>query len=91
MEHGYSSTQGISGLEISQDGIVLARNIFSNTRNISGLEISQDGIVLARNGDGRVTGEAYVLFSDEDNFQRAMTRNREHIGKRYEFFVKINP
>ena len=49
----------------------------------SGLEISQDGIVLARNGDGRVTGEAYVLFSDEDNFQRAMTRNREHIGKRY--------
>lgn len=49
----------------------------------NGLEISQDGIVLARNGDGRVTGEAYVLFCDEDNFQRAMTRNREHIGKRY--------
>jgi len=49
----------------------------------SGLEVTQDGIVLARNADGRVTGEAYVLFHDEENFQRAMTRNREHIGKRY--------
>ncbi|CAB3993495.1 heterogeneous nuclear ribonucleo H3-like isoform X2, partial [Paramuricea clavata] len=74
------------------DLIVRARGLpWSATKEdiaqfFSGCEIQggvQDGIYFTFSRDGRPSGECFVEFTTIDDFNRALTRNNEHMGKRY--------
>lgn len=42
-----------------------------------------DGVLFVRKPDGRATGDAFVLFSDEGDASKALSKHRESIGQRY--------
>ncbi|XP_053633545.1 epithelial splicing regulatory protein 1 isoform X7 [Cherax quadricarinatus] len=44
---------------------------------------SEDGVLFVRKPDGRATGDAFVLFSSEEDSTRALGKHREIIGSRY--------
>ncbi|KAG7176044.1 RNA-binding protein fusilli-like, partial [Homarus americanus] len=44
---------------------------------------SEDGVLFVRKPDGRATGDAFVLFSSEEDSTKALGKHREIIGSRY--------
>lgn len=42
-----------------------------------------DGVLFVRRADGRATGDAFVLFSKEEDAPKALSRHRKLIGARY--------
>lgn len=42
-----------------------------------------DGVLFVKKPDGRATGDAFVLFSDESDATKALSKHRESIGQRY--------
>lgn len=42
-----------------------------------------DGVLFVKKSDGRSTGDAFVLFSDESDASKALAKHRELIGSRY--------
>lgn len=42
-----------------------------------------DGILFVKKPDGRATGDAFVLFAQENDAKKALARHRELIGSRY--------
>ena len=52
---------------------------------LKGVSVRNDekGIHFSFGFDGRVSGEAYVEVCTEDDVQRALAHNREHLGGRY--------
>ncbi|XP_059608445.1 RNA-binding protein fusilli isoform X2 [Phlebotomus argentipes] len=42
-----------------------------------------DGVLFVKKPDGRATGDAFVLFSNESDAPNALSRHRESIGQRY--------
>lgn len=42
-----------------------------------------DGVLFVKKPDGRATGDAFVLFSNEDDAPKALSKHRELIGTRY--------
>eukprot|EP00850_Spirogloea_muscicola_P011829 SM000075S21918 [mRNA] locus=s75:21796:24659:+ [translate_table: standard] len=48
-----------------------------------GLELGPDGVVICVNFQGRSTGQAYVQFVSTEQANKALDRNRQHIGSRY--------
>lgn len=42
-----------------------------------------DGILFVKKPDGRSTGDAFVLFANESDSSKALSRHRESIGQRY--------
>lgn len=42
-----------------------------------------EGILFVKKPDGRSTGDAFVLFSDECDSPKALSKHRESIGQRY--------
>nr|CAI5832067.1 unnamed protein product [Callosobruchus analis] len=42
-----------------------------------------DGVLFVRKPDGRATGDAFVLFAEESDSPKALTKHRECIGARY--------
>lgn len=44
---------------------------------------AEDGILFVHKPDGRATGDAFVLFSSEDDAGKALKKHREIIGSRY--------
>lgn len=42
-----------------------------------------EGILFVKKPDGRSTGDAFVLFSDESEAPKALSKHRESIGQRY--------
>ena len=43
----------------------------------------EEGILFVHQADGRATGDAFVLFTTEEEANRALTKHRESIGTRY--------
>ena len=43
----------------------------------------EDGILFVKKPDGRATGYAFVLFADEDDAPKALSKHRDLIGTRY--------
>ena len=43
----------------------------------------EEGILFVHQADGRATGDAFVLFSTEEEANKALTKHRECIGSRY--------
>lgn len=42
-----------------------------------------DGILFVKKPDGRATGDSFVLFANESDAPKALSRHRESIGQRY--------
>ncbi|VDK44773.1 unnamed protein product [Anisakis simplex] len=40
-------------------------------------------IMLTKNRDGRPSGEAFVTFENEEDYEYALTKDKQHMGKRY--------
>ena len=43
----------------------------------------EDGILFVHQADGRATGDAFVLFSTDDDVSNALTKHKQCIGTRY--------
>lgn len=48
-----------------------------------GLSIEKEGVHVTLNRDGRPSGEAYVVFENEDDAKSALKRDKEKIGERW--------
>ncbi len=44
---------------------------------------SEDGVLFVRKPDGRATGDAFVLFKEENEAEKALMKHKEIIGSRY--------
>ncbi|CAH1393304.1 unnamed protein product [Nezara viridula] len=44
---------------------------------------AEEGVLFVRKPDGRSTGDAFVLFKQEDDAPKALSRHRDSIGVRY--------
>lgn len=42
-----------------------------------------DGILFVNKSDGRPTGDAFVMFEDEEAGQKALAKHKHTIGSRY--------
>ena len=42
-----------------------------------------DGVLFVRKPDGRATGDAFVLFAEEDDSDKALQKHKDIIGSRY--------
>ena len=42
-----------------------------------------DGVLFVRKPDGRATGDAFVLFSEEEDSDKALKKHKDIIGSRY--------
>lgn len=42
-----------------------------------------DGVLFVRKPDGRATGDAFVLFENEDDSDKALQKHKDIIGSRY--------
>lgn len=42
-----------------------------------------DGILFVKKPDGRATGDAFVLFEQDSDASKALSKHRESIGQRY--------
>lgn len=42
-----------------------------------------EGVLFVKKPDGRATGDAFVLFADESDAPKALSKHRELIGARY--------
>lgn len=42
-----------------------------------------DGVLFVKKPDGRATGDAFVLFANESDAPKALSKHRECIGSRY--------
>ena len=51
----------------------------------------EDGIFFATYADCRPTGDAFVLFVDNLDADRALTRHRNYLGQRYVEVFKASP
>lgn len=44
---------------------------------------NEDGVLFVRKPDGRATGDAFVLFAEESDAEKALTKHKDSIGTRY--------
>merc|ERR1719502_2111497 len=85
---GMSGMGGVLGGG-SSDAVLKMRGLpYKVTRNdildfFTGLSVPLNGVHLMFNEREQPTGEAYVEFSSPDDRERAMTKDRQHIGGRY--------
>lgn len=56
---------------------------FANGDNSCTVLDGSDGILFVKKPDGRATGDAFVLFSQEADASKALSKHRESIGQRY--------
>lgn len=43
----------------------------------------EEGVLFVKKPDGRATGDAFVLFGQEEDSPKALSKHRELIGSRY--------
>ena len=58
-------------------------DFFANGENSCNVLDNSDGILFVKKPDGRATGDAFVLFAQESDAPKALSKHRESIGQRY--------
>jgi epithelial splicing regulatory protein 1/2 len=61
----------------------LQLDFFANGENSCNVLDGSDGILFVKKPDGRATGDAFVLFAQESDAPKALSKHRESIGQRY--------
>ena len=88
MSHGGFAGQGGMGAVSGSDAVVKMRGLpYKVTRNdildfFSGLSVPLNGVHLMFNEREQPTGEAFVEFASSDDRERALTKDRHHMGGR---------
>merc|ERR1719163_514577 len=86
---------GMAGVP-GTDAVVKMRGLpYKATRNnildfFPGLSVPLNGVHLMFNEREQPTGEAYVEFSSQEDRERAMSKDRQHIGGRYVELFRVN-
>merc|ERR1719163_1840698 len=86
---------GMAGVP-GTDAVVKMRGLpYKVTRNdilefFSGLAVPLNGVHLMFNEREQPTGEAYVEFSSPEDRERAMSKDRQHIGGRYVELFRVS-
>merc|ERR1719163_543213 len=86
---------GMAGVPGS-DAVVKMRGLpYKVTRNdlldfFTGLAVPLNGVHLMFNEREQPTGEAFVEFSTPDDRERAMTKDRQHMGGRYVELFRVS-
>ena len=44
---------------------------------------AEDGILFVKHRNGKMTGDAFVLFATEEIASRALAKHKEYLGTRY--------
>lgn len=44
---------------------------------------AEEGVLFVHQADGRATGDAFVLFADDTDANKALAKHRHSIGSRY--------
>jgi len=90
MPHAYGQPQGVMGNGMpGPEAVVKMRGLpYKVTRNdvldfFSGLSVPLHGVHLMFNEREQPTGEAFVEFASTEERERAMTKDRQHMGGRY--------
>lgn len=66
------------------DGFFLFQlDFFASGENSCTVLDGADGVLFVRKPDGRATGDAFVLFANEADAPKALSKHRECIGSRY--------
>ena len=87
---------GYMGGMPGSDSVVKMRGLpYKVTRNdildfFSGFSVPLNGVHLIFNEREQPTGEAYVEFSSADDRERAMSKDRQHIGGRYVELFRVS-
>ncbi|EJW77191.1 hypothetical protein WUBG_11899 [Wuchereria bancrofti] len=56
----------------------------------NGCKVTDGGILFVNKSDGRPTGDAFVMFDNEEAGQKALTKHKRTIGTRYiELFRQV--
>ncbi|XP_071511327.1 LOW QUALITY PROTEIN: epithelial splicing regulatory protein 1-like, partial [Diadema antillarum] len=55
-------------------------DFFGNEIPVAG---SEEGILFVKQKNGKMTGDAFVLFASEDAVSKALAKHREYLGNRY--------
>lgn len=58
-------------------------DFFASGENSCKVLDDAEGILFVKKPDGRSTGDAFVLFADESDAPKALSKHRESIGQRY--------
>jgi epithelial splicing regulatory protein 1/2 len=58
-------------------------DFFASGENSCTVLDGADGVLFVRKPDGRATGDAFVLFANESDAPKALSKHRECIGSRY--------
>ena len=61
----------------------LQNEFFSESDPATQILDGEDGVLFVRMGDGRATGDAFVMFENNRDAEIALKRNKETIGTRY--------
>jgi hypothetical protein len=88
--HMYGGAMNGAGMGApGMDSVIKMRGLpFKVTRNdilefFAGLNVPLNGVHLMFNEREQPTGEAYVELSSPEDRERAMTKDRQHMGGRY--------
>lgn len=66
-----------------KDRFCFQLEFFANGESSCKVLDDSEGILFVKKPDGRSTGDAFVLFSDEADAPIALSKHRESIGQRY--------
>ncbi|CAH0550286.1 unnamed protein product [Brassicogethes aeneus] len=58
-------------------------DFFASGENSCAVVDGNEGVLFVRKPDGRATGDAFVLFAQETDAPKALSKHRESIGSRY--------
>lgn len=63
--------------------MVFQLEFFDSGDNACRILDEEEGVLFVRRPDGRATGDAFVLFAEESDAGKALSKHRESIGSRY--------
>nr|VZI38445.1 unnamed protein product [Spirometra erinaceieuropaei] len=55
------------------------------------VQFGEEGVLFVNRHDGRATGDAFALFADDREAQKALKNHRQHIGNRYIELFRSTP
>ena len=81
----------ISVIAVSQSRLLFQIEFFNNGEEACDVLDQEGGVLFVKKPDGRATGDAFVLFREEPEGEKALLKHKEIIGSRYiELFRSVS-
>jgi len=79
----FGSREKRSKFFVKMRGLLFSAREPEISKFLQDTNVNLEDIVISYGRDGRVSGEAYVQFFSEEDFMKALSLNRSHMGSRY--------